>query len=357
MAAGIFRYVNPPVICWGAGTLGELGAQLDRLGARRVALVTTHSVQADPVLAGAMASALTDRDVTATSLVRAHAPRQDVEAAVARVREAGADAVISFGGGSAIDAAKIVALTVGEATAARRALLHVAVPTTLSVAELAPAAGMTDDAGNKGGLRDERMVPAAVIYDANLALRTPLALWLSTGLRAVDHGVEAFLAPGSHPFADLLAVDGLARLLRTLPEAHRAPADAGVRTENQLGAWFAFTLPDMAAIGLSHMMGKQIGARYGIPHGVTSCLLLPHVLRYRARREPARTAELASRLGLGGDGAALADRVGALVDELELPRHVADYGVGEDELRRAAAALGGGEHTVDDLARIYLAAL
>src|SRR5207248_7654063 len=113
-----------------------------------------------------------------------------------------------------------------------------AVPTTLSVAELASGAGVTDESGDKVGRRDRRMLPDAVIYDGELALGTPIGLWLSTGVRALDHAVEGYLAPGAHPLSDVLALEAVRRLFATLPEARAHPADASVRTENQLAAWF-----------------------------------------------------------------------------------------------------------------------
>src|ERR1700732_1658624 len=154
---------------------------------------------------------------------------------------------------------------------AYRGLPHVAIPTTLSVAELAGGAGYTDESGNKAGRRDVRLLLDTVIYDAQLTVATPMSLWLSTGIRALDHAVEGFLADGEHPFSDVMGLDAIRRLFDSLPKGKAAPAVA---------AWFSSTLRGASAGGLSHVMGKQIGARYGIPHGVTSCLLLPHVVRY-----------------------------------------------------------------------------
>jgi len=118
-----------------------------------------------------------------------------------------------------------------------------------------------------------------------------------------------------------------------------------VRTENQLAAWFSFTLPGASAAGLSHVMGKQIGARHGIPHGVTSCLLLPHVMRYLGPRMPERMAALPSP-----------DSVYELIGSLALPQHIAAYGIGEPELRRAADELAG-KHPAEDLFEVYRAAI
>ena len=263
---GVFSYANPPLIRWGAGSISALRSELDRLAVTSVALITTRSVAADSALIGPVCDALEGRGPVAIATVGQHAPVADIAGAERLVSERGADSVVSLGGGSPIDAAKIVAIHVGERRNGAPPLPHVAVPTTLSVAELASGAGMTDEAGNKVGLRDPRGLPHAVMYDAELTLRTPIGLWLSTGIRALDHAVEGFLADGDHPLTDVMSMEAVRRLFRTLPQAMADPTDVAVRTENQLAAWFSYTLPAPTAAGLSHMMGKQIGARHGIPH-------------------------------------------------------------------------------------------
>ena len=354
----VFQYSNPLVIHWGAGSLAKLDHELQRLAAHRVAIVTTRSlITAQSPLGGdalvarvrqAMGGAVSP----ITFQISQHAPLEEVEEAIDRAGEAGLDGVVSFGGGSPIDAAKIIAVRLADRRSlADRALPHIAIPTTLSAAELAGSAGFTDASGTKAGVRDPRLLPDAVIYDAELTLNTPAALWLSTGIRALDHAVEGFLADGDHPFSDLMALEGVRRLFRTLPEAKARPKDLGVRTENQLAAWFSFTLPAASASGLSHVLGKQIGARHRIPHGVTSCLLLPHVMRFMGANKPERMQLLAEVTG--GDPA---DAVERLVASLGLPQHIADYGIGEPELRVAASELAG-KYEEPDVLRIYLAAL
>jgi alcohol dehydrogenase class IV len=320
----VFEYANPPRIVWGRGSV----AQLPGLAAGRIALVTTRSL-VDAALPVEPAAKLT---------VGQHAPIAEVDAAVERARGAAVEGVVSFGGGSPIDAAKIVALKLG--------LPHVAVPTTLSAAELAAGAGFTDATGTKSGMRDPGLLPNAVIYDAELTLKTPMELWLSTGIRALDHAVEGFLGDGEHPFNDVMALEAIRRLFRVLPATKADPGNLGCRTDGQVAAWFSFTLPGASASGLSHVMGKQIGARHGIPHGVTSCLLLPHVMRFLAGTQPARVAALG----------VTPDEVQALIRELGLPQHIAAYGLGEPELRRAASELAG-RHTQAELLQIYMAAL
>lgn len=350
---GAFNYSNPRAIHWGPGSLGQLAPELKRLQAVRVALVTTRSLLAEGKLVARVRAALGDAEAPATEVISQHAPLAEVQAAVERATEAGVDGIVSFGGGSAIDAAKMVAVKLADRRGlAYRGLPHIAIPTTLSVAELGGGAGFTDEHGDKAGMRDVRLVLDSVIYDAQLTLATPMSLWLSTGIRAMDHAVEGFLADGEHPFSDAMALDSIRRLFDSLPRAKESPADLDVRTDNQLGAWFSFTLPAASASGLSHVMGKQIGARHGIPHGVTSCLLLPHVMRFLSAQQPDRMATLGQATGSGN---AVGD-VQQLITSLGLPQHIADYGVGEPELRRAASELGG-RYPSADIFRIYTEAL
>lgn len=338
--SAVFNYSNPRIIHWGAGSVSRLGSELTRLSTERPVLVTTRS----------LLSSLDGLSITpmATVVIAQHAPMSQIDAGVEEASSARADGFVSFGGGSAIDAAKIISVRLADGG---RALPHLAIPTTLSVAELAAGAGFTNEAGDKAGMRDPRLLVETVIYDAALTLATPMELWLSTGIRALDHAVEGFLADGEHPFNDVMALEAIRRLFESLPRAKASPAALDVRTENQLAAWFSFTLPGASASGLSHTMGKQIGARYGIPHGVTSCLLLPHVIRYVERRMPNRVALLAE--ATGGDPA---ERVQQLIASLGLPQHIAAYGIGEPELRKAAGELAG-QHAAGDLLEIYLAAL
>jgi maleylacetate reductase len=319
----------------------QVGADVQRLEASRVSLVTTRSllssserIPAAPVL---------------TIAIGQHAPMAQIRDAVEDAKAANVDCIVSFGGGSAIDAAKIIAVRLADGDG--KALPHIAIPTTLSVAELAAGAGFTNDAGDKAGMRDPRLMVGTVIYDAEVTLATPMHLWLSTGIRALDHAVEGFLAPGEHPFNDVMALEAIRRLFDSLPRAMAAPDDVDVRTENQLAAWFSFTLPNASAGGLSHTMGKQIGARHGIPHGVTSCLLLPHVMRYLGRSMPDRIQMLS--VATGPDPA---DRVEELIASLGLPQHISQFDVGQAPLRVAAEELAG-QYPAADLLGIYLAAL
>jgi alcohol dehydrogenase class IV len=380
--SGSFTYANPRTIHWGAGVLAErLAAELNQRKLQRAFVVSTRSVAGNPLLGGRLRELLGERCVGEFAAIGQHAPAASVAAAVDAARSARPDVLISFGGGSPIDAAKAVAfalatgLDLRDADAAARArqmrpssgdlLPHLAVPTTLSAAELSGLAGFTTEAEReKVGLRGEVLIPGCVIFDAELSLQTPLELWLSTGIRAVDHAVETLLAAGSHPFPDTLALDALRRLRGSLLATHADPDDLSARTESQLGAWFSFTLPGPAASGLSHTLGKRIGSRHAIPHGVSSCLLLPHVMRYLGPRSAHVQARIAAALGVDvaempvelAAGCA-ADAVSELVEALGLPRHLAAYGLSEADLLEAAKPVASADYPLEDLVAIYRSAL
>jgi alcohol dehydrogenase class IV len=380
--SGSFTYANPRTVHWGAGALAEhLEPELKRLGGRRIFVITTRSVAAQPALLGLLERKLGERCVGAFAGIGQHAPAASVAAAVEAAATARADMLISFGGGSPIDAAKSVAfalatgLDLNDPLAAVRArefepkvdalVPHLALPTTLSAAELSGLAGFTTaHEREKVGLRGQALIPSSVIFDAQLTLPTPLELWLSTGIRAVDHAVETVLAPGSHPLPDVLALNALGRLQASLPATRADPSDLAARTESQLGAWFSFTLPGPAAAGLSHTLGKRIGSRHDIPHGVSSCLMLPHVMRYLAPRTVTHQVRIAAALGvevreLPPEQAArcAADAVAELIARLELPSRLSAYGLSEADLQAAARPVASAEYPFEDLLGIYHAAL
>src|SRR6185295_5919192 len=262
--AGTFQYLNPGTIHWGEGCLVALDGELSRAGAKRVFVVTTGSIARNERLLSAVEGAAGGRVVGRVSEIGQHAPVRQVAAAARQVRESGADALLSVGGGSPIDAAKAIAwslasgVDLGEQGALAKArsvrltgkpvLPHFAVPTTLSVAELSGSAGFSAEGSNeKVGVAAPELVLRAVFYDAALAVHTPLPLWLSTGIRAVDHAVETLLAAGEHPPPDAAALEGLRLLAKGLRAAKADPGSRPARTDCQVGAWLSYLLPGPAA--------------------------------------------------------------------------------------------------------------
>ena len=188
-----------------------------------------------------------------------------------------------------------------------------------------------------------------VILDAEVTLFTPEKLWLSTGIRALDHAIEGFLGPKEHPVEDVLGLEGARRLIAYLPRSKEVPEDVSVRHELQLAQWMAYSGPMNTPMGLSHNLGRRIGASYSIPHGVTSCITLAPTLEIMREQIPEERWVML-REALGGDPA---ERVASLVERLELPDKLGDVGVPEADLDAIAEEFG---DRAEDARRVHRAA-
>jgi maleylacetate reductase len=262
-----------------------------------------------------------------------HTPGGAVEKATIEAELAAADLLVGVGGGSVIDGTKAVARELGHPQ-------QVAIPTTLSGAEWANRAGVTDErSGRKRGFADPKTVPRVVVLDPEATVFTPEKLWLSTGIRALDHAVEGFLFGGDHPITDVTGLEGARRLMEYLPLSKREPEDLETRLELQLSAWLSYFGPANTPMGLSHELGRRIGASYEVPHGITSCIILaPSLLVVKERIQDDRWHMLSR--ALGGEPP---ERVSSLVEELGFPGRLREVGVPEEDLEDIAGEYGDGE--------------
>lgn len=323
--------------------------------AARVVLVTTRSL-AQGALVTAAKAAIGDRLAGVFATMRAHSPVEDVLALAALLQAEDADLVVALGGGSVIDGSKVACLAVWRgiteagsliAAAASRgaapgfwdgpppALRIVAVPTTLSAAEFAPHAGYTDlAAGRKYRALNPWMVPRAVVLDPAATLETPAQLFLSSGIRALDHAAERWCALEPQPFSDAVSRQAMAMLAENLPRVHRHPDDLVARGACQQAAWLS-VMGGWAgvAVGASHGLGYILGAARGVPHGITSCLMLHAVMRWNAPVNEHRQHELAHILG----GEEAGPAIEAFVRGLGLPTRLSEMGINGDDIPGLAA--------------------
>jgi maleylacetate reductase len=332
---------------------GEIGATA------RVALVTTRSL-AKSRIAATVRDALGARLVTETAAMRAHSPVEDALALAAMLRESRAELVVALGGGSVIDGAKVACLAVWRGITDPAALIDaavsrgaspgawdgaapsprlVAVPTTLSAAEFAPHAGYTDLAeGRKYRALDPWMVPRAVLLDPAATLETPAALFLSSGIRALDHAAERWCALEPAPYSDAVSRQAMLMLAEGLPRVAQAAGDLRARALCQQAAWLS-VMGGWAGVpvGASHGLGYILGAARGVPHGITSCLMLHAVMRWNAPVNAARQADIAAIFG----GAEAGPAIENFVAGLGLPTRLHQQGITEAEIAGLAACWTG----------------
>jgi alcohol dehydrogenase len=270
--------------------------------------------------------------------VRQHSPASVVDQLVLEAERLRTDLFISLGGGSVIDAVKAAALALARDEGSF--LPHIALPTTLSAAEFSPFFGVTDDRTRvKSGASNPFLAPQVVFLDVELTALTPDWLWYASGIRALDHAVETVYAPDHQPATDAPALEAIRLLFRQLPVSGGDNRSVAARQQCQLAAWLSFFGVANISLGLSHALGRQLGPRYGIPHGYTSAVLLPHVMEtlLPVSRDRQELILQAAQEGSGRPYPSASEAVARLVETLGLPRRLRDVEVPKQDLAGLAA--------------------
>lgn len=341
-------------VVFGRPAAEAIVAQVDRLGAKRVFLMVSGTLNRETGEIARIRAELGARCVAVFDAMPPHTPRKAVIAAAEQARAANADLIVTVGGGSITDGAKAVQLclannirTVEGIDAIRAAkgvvppmaapsVRQISVPTTIAGGEFSAIAGVTDERTKvKDMLRHELVMPRAVILDPAITVHTPEWLWLSTGIRAVDHCVEGLCSREAHPYADAQALKGLEMLAHGLPRVKANPGDLDARLDCQIGTWLSMgPLSSGVPMGASHGIGYVLGAEFGVPHGHTSCVMLPAVLRWNKRDNAARQALVSAAMGHPGKDAG--DVLDAFILGLGLPRSLREVKVGPEQFDRIA---------------------
>jgi maleylacetate reductase len=345
-------------VAFGVPIADALPEAARRLSTRRLAVVTTNSLAGSGGLAETVRGILGAKFHSIVSGIHPHTPRADV----VRVIQAldGADGVVTLGGGSVCDSAKAARLCLANQitdavgmdrlrpydktkgaeadTTVAPSLPFIAVATTLSAAEFTSGAGVTDERGPKKQVFVyPRLAPDIVILDPQMTLKTPRRLWFSTGIRALDHALETWCSTNPTPLSDAHSSYAARLLITSLPKVFDAPRDIAARLDCMKGAWLSILGPASGVkAGASHGMGHALGGTAGMPHGETSCVMLPHVLRYNASVNADRQAVIAA--AVGSPAKPLADIVADLISHLGLPSRLRDAGVTETVIAAVADA-------------------
>jgi alcohol dehydrogenase len=341
--AGEFNLSRLERVIYGPGKIAALKDEMERRELQRAVVVTTPIVAALPIL-DQVTGALGSRCASVFTGVVQHVPRGTVNDLEAEIKRVNADCLVSFGGGSPIDSCKVAAVGLLP-----RELIHIAVPTTLSAAEYTHVGGVTDEATRiKSGVYDPRVLPRTVINDPALTLVTPDWLWVSTGIRALDHAIECAYAIRHHPISDALASKSIALFDEHLHASIHTRGDEQLahRGHCQVAAWFSIFGAMNTRFGLSHLLGHQIGPRWDVPHGVTSCITLPHAMRFMAEVAPQRFGPVAEGYRIPFDAAnpkpaalACAERTAEFIAQFNVPRTLQAAGVPRAELAEIVAPI------------------
>lgn len=346
----------------GGGCVEALPQVFEEFHIKRALIVTSPSALRTG-LVERVSRALNGHAIRVMGDVPAHNKASAALQAAAMLRDFEADAVISIGGGSAIDAGKSVQLITQEGITdlpGLRTLWNdsghaplppkpssitlIAIPTTLSGAEFSYSCAITDDASLEKMIFLRRdLTPSVILLDPEMVTQTPAQLWSSTGIKLMDHAVEQIYSQKTHTVAQSMCSEGLRILYGALPRASEE-RDLESTMQCMYAKWLICFGMLNVTLGLSHGVGHQIGPLWGVAHGVTSCVTLPHAFRYN--REYARNEEMKVAAALGihqGQGDTedevlerTADAIEAFIRSMGLPASLREVGGHEADFEALA---------------------
>jgi len=344
-AAGVVTRLLPiprPTLMVGPGSSARLGQAINDFGHSKILIVTDSIISklglmtplTDALAAGGTPFVVFDE-------ITPDAPIPLIEKGITLFKDEGCDAIVAFGGGSVMDAAKAIGASVANNKPPRRLVgyfrgLHAprpiyAVPTTAGTgSEVTVAAVISDPEHNrKLVIADTRIVPKMAALDPGLMIGLPPHITAATGMDALTHAIEAYIGHWSTAFSDRMALSAVGMIYENLPQAYENGNDLAAREKMALAstyAGFAFT---RANVGNVHAIAHQLGGRYHTPHGLANAIMLPHVLRFSSASTVGKLATLAVRAKVGKEGEAEAtlarkflDSVEAMNDRLRIPRHL-----------------------------------
>jgi maleylacetate reductase len=287
-------------VVFGPGKIEELAREAELLGLQRVLVLSTPQ-QSD--LANSAAERLGLRAVGVFSDATMHTPVNVTEQAMQIVRRENVDGIVAIGGGSTTG--------LGKALALRTDLPQIVIPTTYAGSEMTPILGETKN-GLKTTINSPKVLPETVIYDVDLTLSLPPRLSGTSGINAIAHAVEALYARNRNPIIDLMAVEAIGSLARSLPHLLANPSETEARSSALYGAWLAGICLGAVGMSLHHKLCHTLGGTFNLPHAETHTVVLPHALAYNAPAIPEVMEQLRQVLQTDDPARALFDLAGAV---------------------------------------------
>ncbi|AMR79235.1 iron-containing alcohol dehydrogenase [Cupriavidus nantongensis] len=357
MKSGVYDYIAQDRVIFGVPAAQAVAEQAAALKKSRLLVVASKTLHRGTPAIREIVDALGDRCIGVYDECVEHVPRGAVLSLAKRIRDEQPDLIVTVGGGTPMDTVKVALVALAENchaeqdfdrvriqvdAAGKRIVPSVApppvrqiiVPTTLSGGEFSMLAGATDPTRQVKDLYTGRYIGGQiVILDPSLTVHTPDRLWLSTGVRAIDHAVETICSRTAQPLTDATSIHALRMLSQSLRTNRQVPTDLDARLASQQGVWLATMGIGRVEWGASHGIGHQLGAVANVPHGHCSCVLLPSVLRWNAETNADRQHLIAEALGSSDDAP---DAVATLIADLGQPTCLQDVGVRRDQFEAIA---------------------
>ena len=331
-----FDFILPTRISFGLGVSGELGRELEALGAKKVLIVTDKGIIKAGLLDRVAKSLEGKVHYEVFDGVEANPKDRNTEEGAAVARKMGADCVVALGGGSPIDAAKVICILAplggraqdykGKEKVKGECLPLVTIPTTAGTgSEVTFASVITDTEKNyKFSMRSTKIAAKVALLDPELTLTVPPAVTASTGIDALTHAIEGYTATATEPIAEAVGLYAVEMIASNIVEAVHHGDNLGARSEMLLGSLLggiSFSHSDVASV---HCMAESLGGMYDAPHGLCNAILLPYVMEYNLPEAEYKYARVARAMGIKEDDDRRAavlgiEKIRALSKEIGLP--------------------------------------
>ena len=339
----VFNNINRLV--QGRGCLSGLPAEVERLGAKRILVITDPGLMQTGIPAR-VAKLLSGFEVVIYSDVESDPSVESVDACAQFVKDNGFDLLVGLGGGSPIDTAKCVSILatnggktedyLGIEKVPKPGLPKIFIPTTAGTgSEVTNVAVLSLKAlHTKKGIVSRYLVADVAMLDAELTLGLPGHITAATGMDALTHAIEAYVSRFAQPLTDYFALDAITRLGRSLRTAVHFGANIEAREDVLTASLYAGLAFGSAATGMVHGLAMPLGGLYNIPHGIANAVLLPHVMKFNLVAATRRFADIARALGENTEGLserAAAERaivaVVALSEDIGIPKYIDALGI------------------------------
>lgn len=343
-------------VIFGKPMADAVSGEAARLGKKRVFLIVSRTLNTQTDAIAKLRDALGERFAGLFDGIPQHTSREVVATAARAALNAQADLLVAVGGGSVVDAAKMISLCMEHRLTDPRlegleafetrpgpdgrptrtefrgpSVRMIAVPSTLSGGEYNAACLVTDTQRKlKQSFFHPLMMPLAIVLDPQLALHAPETLWIGSGTRAMDHAIEALCSRAGNPLVDAAVLEGIRRMAEALPRSRANPNDVEARREGQVASWLcSYGLQSRVPMGASHAIGHVLGGTCDVPHYLCTPVMMPGILRFNEPATEEAQRLLAAALGQPGQPASEAFR--AFARSLGLPTSLAEVGVGREQ--------------------------
>ena len=364
--SGEFNPAVPTRVIFGQGKSASLGSEVSNLGGKRVLVLSGRTVAEQTDAVRRTQEALGDSMVGVYSGLTQRAPLATAVEAANLAVSLEADTLVGVGGSTISDAARMIAVLMAEGIDNVEELrvrghqedgmlrpdldgkalpLQVSIPTTLSAGEFNMGGGnvLDDGEGHKIRVGHPRLYADLIVLDSDMTSGTPDWLWLSTGVKALDHCIERLYCRGNQPAIDAPVLSAAEMLFDALPRSRQANGDQEARLQCLVAAWMSMMGAPNFAVGLSHAIGHIVGVKYAVGHGYTSCVTQPYVMEYNRPASAAKQALLARAAGHDTTGMSdeeAAELAARVVDDfilgLGMPHRLRELEIPEEDLPEIA---------------------